>query len=376
MVSFGALIGHVGPRLPTLLLTRGRGFNVHFSEHPEPVALSPHLTQRILHLRAFYWLSFVLAAVVLAFGAVSLRWGSATFGFGLWLSSSWLILSRLQQVLAGRPAPWTYEMAVTLQNIMDQGRTEAACCHHPAPAWGLQAIVCSACGAVLSPEPRPDLGSSTQRWAHYEGPFACSSPMVTRLPNLCPPPSARKNSLWAVSFRATFEKSTSWLVVMEGRPTVGSLIARVGLTGQLLGQIFLTPMAAFWLTYLLVFTAKGGDFRLSIEDGHDAVDRHGFPVLRHARPDPGPRHGGFMPIRVIEAGGWRLALGLTRHKGSSVHRYEARRRYAASAHGRLFAFGPRAVCCRSCTLDHSWVSSCCSPYRFKCCSPPSRLPLC
>ena len=103
MVSFGALIGHVGPRLPTLLLTRGRGFNVHFSEHPEPVALSPHLTQRILHLRAFYWLSFVLAAVVLAFGAVSLRWGSATFGFGLWLSSSWLILSRLQQVLAGRP---------------------------------------------------------------------------------------------------------------------------------------------------------------------------------------------------------------------------------------------------------------------------------
>ena len=80
MVSFGALIGHVGPRLPTLLLTRGRGFNVHFSEHPEPVALSPHLTQRILHLRAFYWLSFVLAAVVLAFGAVSLRWGSATFG--------------------------------------------------------------------------------------------------------------------------------------------------------------------------------------------------------------------------------------------------------------------------------------------------------
>ena len=52
---------------------------------------------------------------------------------------------------------------------------------------------------------------------------------------------------------------------MEGRPAVGSLIARVGLTGQLLGQIFLTPMAAFALTYLLVFSANGGDFRLSIE---------------------------------------------------------------------------------------------------------------
>ena len=38
---------------------------------------------------------------------------------------------------------------------------------------------------------------------------------------------------------------------MEDRPAVGSLIARVGLTGQLLGQIFLTPLAAFALTYLL-----------------------------------------------------------------------------------------------------------------------------
>lgn len=47
---------------------------------------------------------------------------------------------------------------------------------------------------------------------------------------------------------------------MESRPTVGSLIARVGLTGQLLGQIFLTPLAAFGLTYLLVFTAEGGIF--------------------------------------------------------------------------------------------------------------------
>ena len=45
--------------------------------------------------------------------------------------------------------------------------------------------------------------------------------------------------------------------------------------------------------------------------------------------------GGFTPLRVIESGGWRLAAGLTRHRGSSVHRYEARQRYASSAHGRL-----------------------------------------
>ena len=52
---------------------------------------------------------------------------------------------------------------------------------------------------------------------------------------------------------------------MDERPIVASLLARLGLTGQLLAQIFLTPMAAFSLTYLLVFSAQGGDFRLSIE---------------------------------------------------------------------------------------------------------------
>ena len=75
---------------------------------------------------------------------------------------------------------------------------------------------------------------------------------------------------------------------MEGRQAVGSLVARVGLTGQLLGQIFLTPMAAFALTYLLVFSAKGGEIRLSVEVD---MDWHGITVLRHVGVAVGPRHG-------------------------------------------------------------------------------------
>ena len=75
----------------------------------------------------------------------------------------------------------------------------------------------------------------------------------------------RKNRPLANFTRATFEKSRRSLKLMEDRPTVGSMLARVGLTGQLLGQIFLTPMAAFALTYLLGFSASGGDFRLTIK---------------------------------------------------------------------------------------------------------------
>ena len=122
---------------------------------------------------------------------------------------------------------------------------------------------------------------------------------------------------------------------MENRQAVGSLVARIGLTGQLLGQIFLTPMAAFALTYLLVFTAEGGDFRLSIEI--EMIPWIGLASLFYGMLALllALGMGGFTPLRVIESGGWRLALGLTRHQGSSPHRFAARQKYAASSHGRL-----------------------------------------
>ena len=157
LFAMGAGIGHIGPRLPTLWMTRAAGFNRRFPPHPEPVPLSPYLTQRVLHMRVFYWLSFVLAALVLVFGAASLRWGSAVFGFGLWVASTWTVLSRIQSLLAGRPAPWSKELAVHLQTVVNQS-TLVPCCDEPFPVWGMRSIDCSECGTVHSRTARPDLG--------------------------------------------------------------------------------------------------------------------------------------------------------------------------------------------------------------------------
>ena len=157
LFAMGAGIGHIGPRLPTLWMTRAAGFNRRFPPHPEPVPLSPYLTQRVLHMRVFYWLSFVLAALVLVFGAASLRWGSAVFGFGLWVASTWTVRSRIQSLLAGRPAPWSKELAVHLQTVVNQS-TLVPCCDEPFPVWGMRSIDCSECGTVLSRTARPDLG--------------------------------------------------------------------------------------------------------------------------------------------------------------------------------------------------------------------------
>ena len=159
--------------------------------------------------------------------------------------------------------------------------------------------------------------------------------MVTPWLRRCLNPRASKNRGFLASKRGTFEKPTPWLGRMDARPSVGSLIARLGLTGSLVGQIFITPMAAFSLTYLLVFSAQGGDFRLSIE--MNMIPWIGMASLFYGMLDLvlALSMGGFVPLRVIEAGGWRLALGFTRHRGSSVHRYQARKRYASSSHGRL-----------------------------------------
>ncbi|MCH1422462.1 MAG: hypothetical protein L7U62_03095 [Candidatus Poseidoniaceae archaeon] len=155
---FGVSLGTVLPRFPFLLMSRTRGFNTNFPPHPEPVPLSPHLTQRVLHMRMFYWLSFIVVLLPLSLGLASVRWGNAAFGFGLWTSSCWLILNRLQYFVGGMPPPWTTEMAVELQVIADKAELSGGCCNWTSPYWKVTGIYCVNCSARLSPMARPDLG--------------------------------------------------------------------------------------------------------------------------------------------------------------------------------------------------------------------------
>ena len=122
---------------------------------------------------------------------------------------------------------------------------------------------------------------------------------------------------------------------MESQPSIGSLAARLGLTFQLIGQIFLTPFVAFSLTYLIVFGAYSGGLMLRVE--MEMLPYIGLTSLIYGMTALvlALTLGGFMPLSVVERGGWRLALGLTRNSKSGAHRITARRRYANSSHGRL-----------------------------------------
>ena len=157
-LTLGFIIGFLFPRIPAIFITRAKGFNVNLSPHPEPIKLTPHLTQRVLHMRMFYWLSLVVAIIPLSFGLISVRWGNAPFGFGLWLSSSWLILSRLQSFIGGPKPPWTLEMAEKLQIIINESKSDSSCCVYSSPKWMLTGIFCSTCNKNLGNMARPDLG--------------------------------------------------------------------------------------------------------------------------------------------------------------------------------------------------------------------------
>ena len=156
--SSGFIISFLFPRLPIILVTRGKGFNTSFPEHPDPIPLSPKLTQRVLHMRMIYWMGFIVATIPLLFGLASIKWGNAAFGFGLWISSGWYILSRLQTFVGGQKPPWTLGMAQRLQVVMDDAKSEAKCCDNPLPQWDIMAVSCTTCSKVLDAMPRPDLG--------------------------------------------------------------------------------------------------------------------------------------------------------------------------------------------------------------------------
>ena len=115
----------------------------------------------------------------------------------------------------------------------------------------------------------------------------------------------------------------------------GPIAARVYLTGLVFCQIFLTPMAAFSITYLIEFRMASENFTMSFQSEMipwivAASLAYGMLALLLALV-----FGGFTPISVVEKGGWRAALGLTRSKRDAASLRNSRRNHAHSPHAKL-----------------------------------------
>ena len=115
----------------------------------------------------------------------------------------------------------------------------------------------------------------------------------------------------------------------------GPLTARIWLTGVVFCQIFLTPMAAFSITYLVEFSFDSDNFTMSFQTQMipwiiAASLAYGMLALILALFS-----GGFTPIFVIERGGWRATLGLTRVKRDAASLRQVRKNHSRSPHAKM-----------------------------------------
>ncbi len=117
----------------------------------------------------------------------------------------------------------------------------------------------------------------------------------------------------------------------RGKP----MSARIWLTFVALCQVFLTPLVAFSLTYLVKFDFSDDKFSMSF-------DKEMMPWIGTASIIYGMIAlllalllGGFTPISVVEKGGWKKYLGFSRSPGSASERRISRARYSKSPHGQI-----------------------------------------
>ena len=117
----------------------------------------------------------------------------------------------------------------------------------------------------------------------------------------------------------------------RGKP----MSARIWLTFVALCQVFLTPLVAFSLTYLVKFDFSDDKFSMSF-------DKEMMPWIGTASIIYGMVAlllalllGGFTPISVVEKGGWKKYLGFSRSPGSASERRISRARYSKSPHGQI-----------------------------------------
>ena len=111
--------------------------------------------------------------------------------------------------------------------------------------------------------------------------------------------------------------------------------ARLWLTIVALCQVFLTPLAAFALTYLVKFDVFGENITISFQKEMipwiiTASLIYGMMALFLAL-----LLGGYMPIKVVDSGGWRRFFRLSRSHRDATERRISRRKFANSPHGKI-----------------------------------------
>ena len=136
-------------------------------------------------------------------------------------------------------------------------------------------------------------------------------------------------------FRVIFVNRVNSRNIMGRYSRRKPMSARIWLTFIAMCQVFLTPLVAFSLTYLIKFDFSNDNFTMSF-------DKEMMPWIGSASLIYGMIAlllalilGGFTPVSVVEKGGWRKFFGFSRSPGSAAERRSSRLKYSKSPHGQI-----------------------------------------
>jgi hypothetical protein len=114
-----------------------------------------------------------------------------------------------------------------------------------------------------------------------------------------------------------------------------SLVPRLWLTGVVIGQILITPMVAFSITYLFAFTKTDSGFSINFQQTMipwivSASLTYGMIALVLAL-----LMGGFMPHSIVRQGGWLRAVGIIRGRRDAEAVAKCKMRQFHSPQGKM-----------------------------------------
>jgi len=156
----GVILGHLIPRLPTIIMSRFSFFNPQLPPHPAPVPVDGYLLARVLLMRNLRALGLFFSLIPLILGWLAIIGADSPFGVGLVLGAVWTLLSwSIPEKWGSTSWPWSRSLAEDLQQFRNQSRDEnSRCCDSPELFWEVACIRCAACLKVIDSRPRPDLG--------------------------------------------------------------------------------------------------------------------------------------------------------------------------------------------------------------------------
>lgn len=144
-------------RIPLFLLPRIALHELPLVDHPAPPPVDEALILQLLRVRRAYWASIPIGLVPIALGLLMIIQSPSSFGFGLIVGASWVLIARITPFTLNPIGRYPYAMGL-IHELNQISLEPTPCCADSSPIWEIDGVRCASCNRLLLAESRPDIG--------------------------------------------------------------------------------------------------------------------------------------------------------------------------------------------------------------------------